>query len=66
MEQEVKPTCEEIDPALPDVSLFLMNMVKALMSVRECACVKDVFAPIFSSAAQGGNSHCLEVFIVSR
>lgn len=32
------------------------------MSVREWACVKDVFAPTFSSAAQGGYSHCLEVF----
>lgn len=31
------------------------------VSVREWACVKDVFAPTFSSAAQGGYSHCLEV-----
>lgn len=28
----------------------------------EWACMKDVFAPTFSSAAQGGYSHCLEVF----
>lgn len=49
----------------PDVSTLCVGgrMDKRQnMSVREWACVKDVFAPTFSSAAQGGYSHCLEVF----
>lgn len=52
-EEKVYSMCEENDAALSDVSPSLLNMVKALMSVRVSMCERCVCPNLFICCTGG-------------